>query len=618
MSAARGDADPSPARHAPGGAPPPHVDAPPPTQPTVVVDVDGVDVAATAIVVEGSPTPAELRGSLATLLLGHGDADVRRARAELAHAVAAASSPIGVVARAEARARAVVERSGRAGQGVGNGIVAGALLGMAGAPVWLLARPSQVMRAELDSCAMLAGACMMMVALAVLASARLGRDAHGEPRSGTTLELGAVVAIGTLATSTLGAVVHRAIVLDAWSPTVVAGIGLQLAGIACAAVALVAAFAPQRLAGAAAHGAAGIVLATPSVRLRALADRFAERVDGLDARGARTLDEAIDAEVARLVASGALPAETAASMRSIDVRSVPFDAHLAARLAVHPGTTVVLRPHLTSEVVAMVLDGGSNGARLVRRIVAAASGRRSRPGTPWEVGMLVDLVAAARVPVLPHDRPLAVVAAYGRTAALAIAALAIAVTVPMLAGWQQIAADVARAAAPAAPVGLVATAVALLLVADVVERRGRLRSLPITVAWGLAAVAATVVALVVAAATPYSPYLVELRAPWARAAALLAVLAASPLALRVVERLRGRPHDPVHWRSVPLPLTRARVAALERRRARAIEEASTAHVDELVILLRPAIALAVDIAALDARVLATLPPVRAGGRGARA
>lgn len=618
MSAARGDADLARARQALGGLPPPHVDVPPPTQPTVTVDVEGVDVAATALVVEGCPTPTELRGSLATLVLGHEDVDVRRARAALADAVAAAGTSVGVVARAEARARALVERMARVGQGVGIGVVAGALLGMVGAPVWLLAREPGVMRAELGSCALLAGACVLVLALAVLLSARLGRDAHGEPRPGTTLELGAIVAVGTLATITVLAVVHRATVLDAWSPAVVAGVGLQVVGIACAAGVLVVAFAPQRLPGAARHLASGVVLATPAVRLRALADRFAERIEGLDARGAQALDATIDAELARLVASGALPVESATASTPVDVHELPFDAHLAARLAVHPSTTVVLRPHLTLTVVATVLDGGSNGARLVRRIVAAVAGRRSRAGTPWEAGMLVDLVAAAHVPVLAQDRPLAVAASFGRTAALALAATALVVALVALAAWQQVAADVTRAAAPSAAVGLVAAAAALLLVADVVERVGRLRSLPVTAAWVLAAATATVVADAVASSTPYSPYLVGLRAPWALAAASVAVLAACAFALRVVERLRGRAHDAVHRGSIPWPLPRARAATLERRRAHAIEAASTAHVDEIVAHLRPAIVLAVDIAALDERVLATLPRIRSGARGSTA
>ncbi|QCR19487.1 hypothetical protein C1N71_08650 [Agrococcus sp. SGAir0287] len=548
-----------------------------------------------------------LRDALATLVLTRSDAELRRAQEALVGAFAVAGTTLGRIARLEGRARAAGRRLGLAGRVAGVALAMAAVIGTVGAPVWLVATDGETLRDDLGACALVAGLSALVVASTVLATGEAGRERGGALRALAPLELAAGLVSLMLWAATFAIVVLRAGELQAFSPAVAAGLLLQcLAGVV-GVCAVVVAVAPQLLGRSAAEPSLGVVLATPSVRLRALAARFDDSIRSLDAAEGRELVEAMRAWTARLIERGILSTRAWDAVARIDVRRLRLDAHLAARCALAPDAPVVLRPSLPIGAVTAVLDGGAHGGRLVRRIVQAVSGRRSRRHVPWEAGMLVDLVAAARVPVLEDDAPLPIVRAYGRTVLLVVASSAIAAATWALGAWRAVAADATDVAAPAATLALLGLAAALVAAADVLERAGGVRSAPTTTAWAILALAAGAASGVVAAATPYSAYLVQARAPWAVALAALAVAAAPPCVVRLAARLRGRPHDAVQWTSASWPMTRASVDAHEARRRARIAAASAAHVDALVERVAPAIALAVDVGLLEPRVLASLP-----------
>lgn len=580
--------------------------APPPPVRRLLVDVEGASVEVGGIRVEGSPSPEELRGSLVTLGLDDLDDEVRAAHEAFVASVRASRTPSGAALRALAMLRAIARwRLWAVVAGLGG--FAAALVVFA-APIWLAGRPDEDLRAELGATALWTGASALGLLLLLLSltteqatASPKGAQATA-PRRRTGIGAGGVVGMVVLLVWQLlpiMALIVRASLLAGWRPAVVAGLVLHLAAVAAWVVLLV---VLRRGPGRPMLAPLGRLLDDlPEARLSALEQTFRARIVALDDGTWTALRSAMQSQADRLLAAGAIEEDTRAAMLRIGPAASRFDAALAARLAHDPAGPIVLRQHVPLRVVAAVVRGHEHGAGLVRRIVAAVAADRRDRGVPFDAAVLVDLVTAARVPVLARDThamvalsrlwPAAVIGAWGAAAGSVLATLA----------WLPSASAFRDPTSPASAVAFAVVAALLAAAVDVRERIGRLRALATTTAWMGVATGATIAAWLVDGASAHSPYLRGLRAGDVLALSLVALVALAAAGWRVAEALRGRRHDAVHANSPEWPLSRVRVAEVEAHRRRRAGAAGAA-LDDVAAEVEVALRLAVDLGRLEPRV----------------
>ncbi len=587
--------------------------APPPPVRRLLVDVDGAAVEVEGMRVEGSPSAEELRGSLATLGLDDVDDAVRSAHAAFVASVRA-RGPADAARRALAVLHAIASWRHWGGIVALAGFAAAILL--FGAPIWLASRPDEDLRGELGASALWTGASaltlvVMLVTLAIEPrtppTGRPDASSQAQPQGPRTphrpgVGPGGVVAMIVLLLWLLLVVVLlvvRTSLLLGWSGAVVGGLILHALAIAVWIPLLV---LLRRGPGAGIlPGVADPLDDLPEARLAALERIFGDRIGALDRGTWTALRSAMESQADRLLAAGAIDAGTRAAMLRVGPMAGRFDAALAARLAHDPDGAIVLRPHVPLPVVAAILRGRAQSAGLVRRVVAAVAGDRQDRGAPFDAAVLVDLVAAARVPSLARDAThlVALSRLWSGTVVAAWAAALGAVLATLL--WLPTASDFRTPTSPTAAVALAVVAVVLLAGAELRERLGRLRALPTTIAWIGVAASAALAAALIDRANASSPYLQSVRAGEVMGLVVIALVASAAAAWRIAEVLRGRRHDAVHANSSEWPLSQARVAeveALRRRRA----GATGAALDDVAAEVEVALRLAAELGRLDPQV----------------
>ncbi|QCR19488.1 hypothetical protein [Agrococcus sp. SGAir0287] len=583
-------------------ATPPEPVGPPPPVRRLLVEVDGSPVEVGSLRVEGEPSPQELLGSLATLGLDDLDAEVRASQAALAASLRVERSPRTALLRALAVARRVLRWRGW--PPVAGLVGFAAALVVLCAPIWVSARRDVDLRGELEATALLTGAgAFVLVGLPLSLTIEPRRPTAapaGRPGVGAG---GVLLMVGLLVWMLVPIVVLvvRTSSLSAWQPGIVAGLAVHAAALVAWVVLLIVLRRGPIVLEPAAH-APSARTAPPEQAIVALERTFRGRLAALDAGDWTALRSAVASQTDRLVASGTVDAGARAAMLRVGPTGVALDAALAARLAHDPSVEVVLRPHLPVPVVAAVIGGRPRSAGLVRRVVREVAGERLAVGLPFDAAVLVDLVAAARVPILARDRRLAIaLSRLWPTVVLAGWGTALGSLAATLA-WLPEAAAFREPTSPSAAVAFAWIAAVLLALVDVRERVGSLRARPTTLGWIATAACAGIAASLVAGAGASSPYLRGLRAGDVAMLAVVALVALAAGGWRVAEALGGRRHDAVHPGSAEWPLSRARAAQVEAdRRRRALVQ--DALLDEVADELEPALRLAVDLGRLDAAVL---------------